>query len=286
MFRKIPVLVVAVETEKIRRTIHRRPIAGDLDAMDRAMAAGTGTIISDAFQANHNLKLGDVIELPTPSGILALPVAGIIRDFSDMQGAVFIDRAVYIRHWKDTSINAARVYVHAGEAPDAVRQRIQDAMEGRRRLVVLSNAEVREYVFKLMEQWFSMSRIQVAVAVLVAILGIVNTLTVSITDRRRELGVLQAVGGLRGQVRRTIWLEALSIGGIGLILGIGLGVLNIYYTIGMVRRDLGGVELDYVFPVSMALMLVPVILAAALVAALAPAESAVRGSLVEALEYE
>ena len=53
---------------------------------------------------------------------------------------------------------------------------------------------------------------QIAVAVLVAILGIVNTLTVSITDRRRELGVLQAVGGLRGQIRRTIWLEALAIG--------------------------------------------------------------------------
>ena len=45
-------------------------------------------------------------------------------------------------------------------------------------------------------------------AVLVAILGIVNTLTVSITDRRRELGVLQAVGGLRKQIRHTIWMEA------------------------------------------------------------------------------
>ena len=51
---------------------------------------------------------------------------------------------------------------------------------------------------------------QIAIAVLVAILGIVNTLTVSITDRRRELGVLQAVGALRGQIRRTIWIEALA----------------------------------------------------------------------------
>ena len=93
-----------------------------------------------------------------------------------------------------------------------------------------------------------MSRVQILVAVLVAVLGIINTLTVSITDRRRELGVLQAVGGLRRQVRRTIWLEALSIGAIGLILGIALGVLNIYYTLGMVRRDLGGLDLDYHVP--------------------------------------
>jgi putative ABC transport system permease protein len=131
-----------------------------------------------------------------------------------------------------------------------------------------------------------MSRLQIVVAVLVAVLGIINTLTVSITDRRRELGVLQAVGGLRRQVRRTIWLEALSIGAIGLILGIALGTFNIFYTLGMVRRDLGGLDLDYIFPTEMALALVPVILVAAFAAAIVPAEAAVRGSLVEALEYE
>jgi hypothetical protein len=54
----------------------------------------------------------------------------------------------------------------------------------------------------------------------------------------------------------------------------------------MVRRDLGGVDLDYMFPTSMALALVPTILVAAFIAALGPAEAAVRGSLVEALEYE
>jgi len=56
--------------------------------------------------------------------------------------------------------------------------------------------------------------------------------------------------------------------------------------LGMVRRDLGGLDLDYIFPTPMALALVPIILIAAFVAALGPAEAAVRGSLVEALEYE
>ena len=49
---------------------------------------------------------------------------------------------------------------------------------------------------KLIDQWFALTYNQIAVAILVAVLGIVNTLTVSITDRRRELGVMQAVGGL------------------------------------------------------------------------------------------
>jgi putative ABC transport system permease protein len=128
--------------------------------------------------------------------------------------------------------------------------------------------------------------VQIAVAVLVAILGIVNTLTVSITDRRRELGVLQAVGGLRGQLRRTIWLEALSVGTLGLALGFGLGAINLYYILQIVHNDIAGMRLDYSFPIGTALALVPTILGAAFIAAIWPAEAAVHGSLVEALEYE
>ena len=121
---------------------------------------------------------------------------------------------------------------------------------------------------------------------LVAILGIVNTLTVSIADRRRELGVLQAVGGLRGQVRRTIWIEALAIGTLGLMLGFLAGAVNLYYILQIVHHDIAGMRLDYRFPVNVTLGLVPTILGAAFIAAIWPAESAVRGSLVEALEYE
>jgi putative ABC transport system permease protein len=123
------------------------------------------------------------------------------------------------------------------------------------------------------------------VAVLVAILGIVNTLIVSITDRRRELGVLQAVGGMRRQIRHTVWMEAMAIAAVGLGLGYALGAVNLHYTVGMVR-DVGGMAIGYVYPVRLALLLAPVILGAAFIAALWPAEATVRGSLVEALEYE
>jgi putative ABC transport system permease protein len=118
------------------------------------------------------------------------------------------------------------------------------------------------------------------------LLGIVNALTVSIIDRRRELGVLQAVGGLRQQIRHTVWMEAAAIGGIGLALGLALGAVQLYYSIEIARRDLIGIDIGYAYPFATALALAPVILGAAFLASLGPAESAVRGSLVEALEYE
>ena len=91
------------------------------------------------------------------------------------------------------------------------------------------NGEVKDYVMKIADAWLGMTYMQVVVAMVVAMLGIVNTLTVSISDRRRELGVLRAVGGLRAQIRGTIWLEAVSIGIIGLVLGIAVGMVFLYY---------------------------------------------------------
>src|SRR6202044_1310355 len=116
-----------------------------------------------------------------------------------------------------------RVYLARGAAAADVKARILDRFTHERRLFVLLNREVRDWILKITDQWFAMTYVQLFVAVLVAILGIVNTLTVSIADRRRELGVLRAVGALRNQIRHTIWMEAGAIGAIGLILGVGLG---------------------------------------------------------------
>jgi len=285
-FRNIPVMVIAIEAAKVAMTVHRVPIAGTVEDMDRRTAAGEGVIVSDSFAEIHKVDMNDVVELPSPAGLLKLPIVGIVRDFSDMQGSVFIDRSVYTKWWNDETANVARVYVKKGEDVGIVRQRVIDAMAGHHRLLVLTNREVREWIIKLLDQWFALTYNQIAVAILVAVLGIVNTLTVSITDRRRELGVMQAVGGLRNQIRRTIWIEALSIGVIGLVLGTGLGAINLYYSLGMVRRDLGGLDLDYIFPLAFVGFMVPTILIAAFIASIGPAESAVRGNLVEALEYE
>jgi ABC-type lipoprotein release transport system permease subunit len=87
-------------------------------------------------------------------------------------------------------------------------------------------------------------------------------------------------------MRRTIWLEAIGIADIGLTLGFALGAVNLYYILQMVQYDVAGMRLDYAFPYPTVLALVPTILVAAFIAAVWPAESAVRGSLVEALEYE
>jgi putative ABC transport system permease protein len=285
-FRGAPVMLVSVEIESIARRVRPRVVAGDIRRMYTLAAAGKGVLVSDNLAILRGLKLGDTVDIAAPHGDLRLPIVGITIDFSDQQGSILIDREVYKRYWRDDSVNVFRVYLARSAGEDEVKALILDRLARERRLFVFTNGELRRYILNITDQWFALTWVQLAVAVIVAVLGIVNTLTVSITDRRRELGVLRAVGALRRQVRRTVWVEAIAVGIVGLLLGLGLGAVNLFYNVRMLKQHIGGLRLDYEYPVEIAAVLAPVIVAAAFVAALIPAESAVRGSLVEALEYE
>jgi putative ABC transport system permease protein len=284
--RGTPILMVATDVAQLVKRIKVTVLAGDAGTMFQATARGKGVLASENFAALRGYKVGDMLDFPTPNGTLSLPIVGITVDYSDQQGSILIDRSVYIQYWHDASVNLFRVYLAPGATDAQVKRAILDRFGSDRRVFVLTNGDVRSYIIRITDQWFGITYVQIAVAVLVAILGIVNTLTVSITDRRRELGVLQAVGGMRNQIRRTIWLEALTIGAIGLILGLALGAVRLYYSLGISAQDIAGLQLPYEFPYQIALLLLPIILAAAFISAVGPAESAVRGSLVEALEYE
>src|SRR5262249_42100632 len=247
-FRGTPVMLVAVEMGDITQNARWKPIAGDAGEMYRKAAAGEGLIVSDNLAQLRHLALGETIEVPSPGGLIRLPIVGIVVDYSDQQGTILIERSVFIRQWHDDSVNVFRVYLDRGARAADVRDQILARFSGRRQVFVLTNGELKGYILKVTDQWFGLTSVQIAVAVLVAVLGIVNTLTVSIADRRRELGVLRAVGGMHGQIRRTIWMEALSIGTLGLVLGYVLGAVNLYYILQIVHRDIAGMRLDYRFP--------------------------------------
>jgi putative ABC transport system permease protein len=285
-FRGQPIMLVALELASVGARIHPIATAGDPAVMYRTASEEKGLILAENLAELLHIRLGDVLQLDAPAGTLHLPVVGIIRDYSNVLGTMFLERRTYVRYYRDDNVDLFRVYLKRGASVGEVRQQIVDRIGPGRRLFVLLNREVRDYAINVTNQWFAMTYLQVFVAVLVAILGIINTLTVSISDRRRELGVLRAVGGLRAQIRRTVWMEAAAIGLIGLLLGIAMGAVNLYYELQMIQHDLDGFPLQYEFPAAMVAALFPLILVAALAAAIWPAEIAVRSPLVEALEYE
>jgi putative ABC transport system permease protein len=120
------------------------------------------------------------------------------------------------------------------------------------------------------------------VAVVVAALGIVNTLTVSVLERVRELGVLRAAGMTRGQVRRSVVVEAGILGIVGSVLGIAAGLVA-----GGILVVLSG-EAPLVIEVPWASLVVAVLLGVgvSMAAAWYPARLASRLAIVAAVQHE
>jgi putative ABC transport system permease protein len=281
-----PAMIAAIDVASFANTTRGEPVAGTAADIYRAAATGDALIVSENFAQVRGVTVGEWLDIAAPYGVVHLPIAGIIADYTDQQGTIFMDHQVFTKYWRDDAVSDFHVWVKPGAQVTAVRQQIVDRFSGRRHVFVLTNEEARRYILGVADQWFDLMNVQIAVAVLVAVLGIVNALTVSITDRRRELGVLQAVGALRSQIRHTIWLEAVTIGVLGMIVGAVVGAINLYYLLQIVRHDVIGLRLEYQYPVSTLLAVVPLIVAAAFAAALWPSEAAVRGRLVEALAYE
>jgi putative ABC transport system permease protein len=119
-----------------------------------------------------------------------------------------------------------------------------------------------------------------ALAIVIAILGIINTLALSVVERRREIGMLRAVGMLRPQVRRTIYLESMLIAVFGAIVGVVLGG-----TFGsLFVRTLRGSGLDQIaIPYGQAVSMLGLSAVVGVLAALWPAIRAARTRPLEAI---
>ena len=129
-----------------------------------------------------------------------------------------------------------------------------------------------------------------SLALTVASLGIINTLVMAILERRREIGVLKALGATDGDVRSLFFAEAGAMGFVGGILGVTLGwligqALTWGTTIYLRRQDLPGVKISYV-PWWLALSAIAFAVAVSLIAGLYPAGRAAKLNPVEALRYE
>lgn len=259
---------------------------GRLEDLVPAMVGKNGVVVSNNFARIYDVKRGSRIFLDTPAGRQAFDVVGVQVDYSSDSGSLMIDREVYKRYWKDDRVDIFDLMLQPGFKPEDVRREIQRRFGGVRNMFIMTNQDMRSELTRLTDQFLQLQYVQLMIAVLVAILGIINSLMVSITERKREIGILRGLGGERGQVRRTIMLEAVCMGLVAAVLGIVGGTILGYYSVASFGAAFNGWVFPYKFPAVWSLSLIPGVVLISTLAAWYPASLALKTPIVEALAYE
>jgi putative ABC transport system permease protein len=266
-------------------TVDRSPLEGaDRATAIRALDHG-GVIVGSGYAERAGLRTGDAITLRGPRGLRRVRVAGVLQTVTDFNGQIIQMSQTALRELYGVTQDAQLV-VQARSPQDrraltAAVGRIVDRNPG---IEALSTAELQDSISKQINQQFNLFNAIVAIAVLISLLGVVNTLAMSVLERTREIGVLRALGASRWHVRGTMVAESVLVTLSGAIAGLAFGLVIAWVW----ARGFGDLLAGFVFSVPVP-MLAGVAVAAVVLGTLAaalPARRAVRMDVVRALGAE
>ncbi|HVR41848.1 MAG TPA: FtsX-like permease family protein [Thermoanaerobaculia bacterium] len=259
---------------------------GDHREALRSAIERKGVLVSESLALKHDVEPGDALELPTPAGTRSFPVTGIYRDYSNDRGVVVMDRRVWLETFGDPGSNTIALFLAEGVDPERARRVIEERIAARYRAFVMTNATVRREVLRIFDQTFLITWALLGVALAVAVLGIVNTLTALILERKRELALLRILGMDPRQVASMIVLEASVLGAASVVLGLACGWIVSWILIFVINRQSFGWTIELAPPVAILVLSVGLTFAATVAAGLIPARLVRAIDLAREIETE
>lgn len=191
-----------------------------------AELSGEGMLASATYAGKHGWTVGSPVTMTNRDGVeVTVPVTGIYAD-SQMLGNWLVTQSVYEKLTPPQMRADWAVLVKAAPGTDvaALRADLEKATDRYLVVQVQDREQFKGTQGQQIDTLLAVLYGLLALAVVIAILGIVNTLALSVVERRREIGMLRAVGMQRAQVRRTIYLESVLIAVFGAAVGVLLGL--------------------------------------------------------------
>ena len=194
-----------------------------------AKSLAEGQLLIDTNTANTNhLSVGSVVPVTfAETGPTTMRIGGIFKP-NALLGSYLTGSAFFHTHFAATTLPVALLLATSTGATPPTSAAVKAALRGYPNLTVQTRAEFQKTQQTSIDQLLGLIYALLALAILIALIGIVNTLMLSVFERTHEIGLLRAVGMRRRQIRAMIRSEALilSVFGalIGVVVGTGLGV--------------------------------------------------------------
>jgi putative ABC transport system permease protein len=201
-----------------RTALEIRPDTGDINAID------PGEVVVDHDTAeDRNLAVGDRVTLTLPKGERTFTLVGITAKTQVNTGYV-ISMSDARDLFRSAAPNQAYIKLVDGASVTAVKQQVEDLLVDSPEVTVQTREEFISSQTFFFDFLLNAVQVLLLVAIAISVLGIVNTLVLSVLERTRELGMLRAIGLRRGQTMRMITVESVVISLFGTILGLAVGV--------------------------------------------------------------
>ena len=259
------------------------PLVDSVDPqVQQRMFAGEGVILSRDLARMLKVDVGDTLSIPTVQGPKQTTVLAETPFFSALNGAVAMPLS-QMREWFDRP-GATTLQVSAVDGTDSAQ--LLDALRGAvpGGVEVYSGAAAVEGFGQTLSQATSLDNTLWIIVIVIAGVALLNTLLMSILERRRELGVLRAIGSSRRFSLRMILAEAAGIGVVGALVGLAFGYLQ-QYVADFASTQAWNVDVKFE-PTAASLILAVCALLLCLVGALPPAYRAARMNIIDALGVE
>ncbi|GAA3657683.1 FtsX-like permease family protein [Nocardioides ginsengisoli] len=244
--------------------------------------SGDEAIVTKSFAKDHHLSVGSSLELGFLGAQQLKPkVVGII-DASTVTSDVTVplDQLTKVGvQRQDTSLS---ILLAPGADAQAVHDRVDAAAKPAPIVGVYDKVEFADQIRGQINQLLYIIYGLLALAIVIAVIGIVNTLGLSVIERTREVGLLRAVGMSRAKLRRMITLESVTIAVLGAVLGMALGVVIGTLLQRALKTDLTSLGL----PLGQLLAFLVVAVVVGVLAAVIPAIRAARLDVLDAIATE
>jgi len=271
--------VTGVDTDTVRDVLTLKWEDGSDDVL--GSLGSNGAAVNNEFAEEHDLAIGDSLTFTTPRGDeVSYEVRGIYDSAAGIVGGVLVSNASLESSWDADDIAFALV---AGDGdPEAIKSGEETALAefptAKPQTIDDFKEEQNNQVNGLVGLIYGL----LSLSVIVALLGIVNTLALSVFERTRELGMLRAVGMSRRQVKRMVRGESIITAFIGAILGTVLGIAFA----ALLSRPLADEGFVFEIPIGTLVAVAILALIAGVVAAIPPARRASRVDVLRAVTTE